>query len=334
MASSTESESHTETVDLSLPDSDLWVQLPRRFRTAYGAAGGHWPDDAILAYMFEDASELAADMSSFVPLSMTVAGQSKFSRPDSRELCPARSGETSVVAHSTQLGRRSHWPRSSRPRIPVRLPVCKTHCPGLSSTRGLVKCKAWPTRAARKLADSKLGLSRATIEKAKLHRSRAHLVEIFVEANTPLAWQAQLASSPKAAMAASLGSMHASTIRKRMREWRKLRVFSLGLSACPWPKHIGVVLDYLQNRVAETCGRSVPNAILEALSFMERKGGVAADQRLADLPILKINFVNQATHDLEIGAPPTKKAPLLPLMLVGALELLVTENLCRCLPGG
>ena len=142
MASSTESESHTETVDLSLPDSDLWVQLPRRFRTAYGAAGGPWPDDAILAYMFEDASELAADMSSFVPLSMTVAGQSKFSRPDSRELCPARSGETSVVAHSTQLGRRSHWPRSSRPRIPVRLPVCKTHCPGLSSTRGLVKVKS------------------------------------------------------------------------------------------------------------------------------------------------------------------------------------------------
>ena len=76
---------------------------------------------------------------------------------------------------------------------------------------------------------------------------------------------------------------------------------------------------------AEPCGRSVPNAILEALSFMERKGGVAADQRWADLPILK-NFVNQATHHLEIGAPPTKKAPLLPLMLVGALELLVTDK--------
>ena len=67
MASSTESESDTETVDLSLPGSDLWTQLPRRFRTAYGAAGGHLPDDDFLAYMFEDASELAAEMSSFVP---------------------------------------------------------------------------------------------------------------------------------------------------------------------------------------------------------------------------------------------------------------------------
>ena len=69
------------------------------------------------------------------------------------------------------------------------------------------------------------------------------------------------------------------------------------------------------------CGRSVTNAILEALCFMVRKFGFAADQRLADLPTLK-NFVNQATHDLEIGAQPTKKAPLLPLLLVGALELL------------
>ena len=69
------------------------------------------------------------------------------------------------------------------------------------------------------------------------------------------------------------------------------------------------------------CGRSVTNAILEALCFMVRKFGFAADQRLADLPTLR-NFVNQATHDLEIGAQPTKKAPLLPLLLVGALELL------------
>ena len=83
--------------------------------------------------------------------------------------------------------------------------------------------------------------------------------------------------------------------------------------------HVGVVLDYLQDRIAEPCGRTVPEAVLEALVFMEKKGGYDAGKRLADLPILK-NCVNQATRDLRGRRPPTKKAPLLPLMLVGALE--------------
>ena len=33
----------------------------------------------------------------------------------------------------------------------------------------------------------------------------------------------------------------------------------------------------------------------------------------------------KATHDLEIGAPPTRKAPLLPLVMVGSLELMVVD---------
>ena len=59
---------------------------------------------------------------------------------------------------------------------------------------------------------------------------------------------------------------------------------------------------------------------------MERTEGYGAGERPADLQLLK-NCVNQATHDLEIGATsPTKKAPLIPLMLVGALELLVVDE--------
>ena len=170
-----------------------------------------------------------------------------------------------------------------------------------------------------------LGLTCAAIERAELQRWRDQLVELLLEAKTPMAQQAQLASNPQATVSACLGSMRASTIRKRVREWRNLRAFSLGLDGCPWPKHVGVVLDYLQDRIAEPCGGTVPEEVLEALAFMEKKGGYDAGKRLVDLLMLK-NFVNQATCDLEVGALPTKKAPLLPLMLVGALELLVLDD--------
>ena len=191
----------------------------------------------------------------------------------------------------------------------------------------LCQRSTWSMRA-KKLADSKLGLTRATIEKAELQRWREQLVEILLESKTPLAQQARLASNPLATIAASSSSMRASTLRKRIREWRKLRAFSMGLDGSPWPRHVGVVLDYLQERIAEPhrSGRSVgPGAVLEALAFTEKKGGYGSGDRLADLQIVK-NCVNQATHDLEVGAPPTRKAPLLPLMLVGALGLLVVDN--------
>ena len=84
--------------------------------------------------MFEDASELAAEMSSFVPQHDRRRAIQIFLGLTVKSSAPARSGETSVVAYWTQLGRKSHWPRSSGRLIPVRLPVYKTHCPGLSSS--------------------------------------------------------------------------------------------------------------------------------------------------------------------------------------------------------
>ena len=63
---------------------------------------------------------------------------------------------------------------------------------------------------------------------------------------------------------------------------------------------------------------------MSAFAFMEKVGCVPAPERVSTSQILR-NFVNQATHDLEVGAPPTKKAPLLPLVMVGSLELMVVD---------
>ena len=68
------------------------------------------------------------------------------------------------------------------------------------------------------------------------------------------------------------------------------------------------MLDYLHERMEEPCARTVPEAVLGALAFMEKAGSVAETERLASAPVLR-NFVNQATQDLEVGAPPKKSAP-------------------------
>ena len=85
------------------------------------------------------------------------------------------------------------------------------------------------------------------------------------------------------------------------------------------------MLDYLQERAEEPCGRTIPEAMLATLVFFEKVGCVRSADRLRAAPILR-NMVNQATHDLEVGAPPTSKAPLLPVMLLGSLELPVIDE--------
>ena len=87
--------------------------------------------------------------------------------------------------------------------------------------------------------------SRADLEATELKRWRASLAELVIEADLPVSHHAQLTSNPEAIIAASLGSMRATTIRKRVREWRKVRNFSLQLCGHAWPTHVGVVLDYL-----------------------------------------------------------------------------------------
>ena len=137
--------------------------------------------------------------------------------------------------------------------------------------------------------------------------------------------QALLSSAPEAVIIAAVGCPRASTIRKRMREWRKICAYSMSVCGSPWPDHVGVLLDFILERVEEPCGHTVPESILATPAFMQKAGGVASGERLADNQALK-NVVNPATHDLRFVAPPTRKAPLVPIMLIGSLELLVADD--------
>ena len=58
---------------------------------------------------------------------------------------------------------------------------------------------------------------------------------------------------------------------------------------------------------------------------MEKASGVAVRDRVSGEQVLR-HFVDQSTMDLEGGAPPKRKSPLLPLKLLGALELLVVDS--------
>ena len=92
-----------------------------------------------------------------------------------------------------------------------------------------------------------------------LLRWRSELADLIAEAKLPLAMQARNCREPDKINSSALGGMRASTIKVRVREWRKLRAYSLGVAGIAWPPNLGIVLDYLQERVAEPCARTVPH---------------------------------------------------------------------------
>ena len=166
---------------------------------------------------------------------------------------------------------------------------------------------------------------RCDVEQQELVRWRGELVKIIQSAQLPICEQVCLSTRPEAAISAAVGAARASTIRSRVREWKRASNYVMAVSGCPWPKHVGFILDYLHERRLEPCARSVPSAILKSLAFMERVGGVPDTERFSAQAVVR-NTVNQFTMELETGAPPKRKAPMFLVAMISSLELAVSDR--------
>ena len=165
MASATESDSSQDEESLSSADADLWALLPRKFRADFGSEGGQLPDVGLLVFLFADRHDLCAVMTDYVPRDrkLRTTAVRAFTALQQRALPSAqrrnRRGRTDPAWQKVALARR--------------LAPADDSAGALDTVSWLFKHSgarrrqsAWPTRAAKKLADSKLGLTRAAIEKA------------------------------------------------------------------------------------------------------------------------------------------------------------------------
>ena len=251
--------------------AELWATLPRRFRAEYGSASGLVPSACVLAFLVDSADDMASLVAQYAP------GDAHLSNV-ARALWAQAQGEASAACKRRSLVD----PAWQRVLLARRLPQSETTVPGLCDTLSWLRSKSGACRRSGKLllrgpkqlSRVEDGQSREAVDKQRLLHWRRELAELVSEAGLPIAAQAQLASAPEEIIVASQGAMRASTIRKKVREWRKLRNFCLGACGCPWPSHVGVVLDYLRERVDEHCGRTVPEAVVSAFAFMEKVGCV------------------------------------------------------------
>ena len=254
-------------------------QLPRRFRAEFGASGGALPEPEVLAHLVTHQEEAIRLIKQYG--SQSTRAQAAFFLLWQRAQGPAARACKRRALIDPAWQRVLH----ARCRVPSPPPQ-ETTLSWLRRVSGA--CRRHPSRRSRftkKLANQ--DVSRQSIEEQELRRWRSELADLLRESKAPIFLQTQQTAKPDEILMACIGNARASTIRKRVREWKKLRAFALGACGQAWPTKIEIVLDYLHERVGEPCARSVPEAILASLVFMEKAGCVASADKLSILPILK-----------------------------------------------
>jgi hypothetical protein len=118
------------------------------------------------------------------------------------------------------------------------------------------------------------------------------------------------------------GKLRPKTIRLRLRTFLKFQCWLRLASGVNFPSSIVQVTDYVEERFAEPCPRTVPQSVLDSLAFMEDKGGVARQDRLSLDPSL-LNTIQCMTKDLEKYSTLTAKAPPHLIVTMISLELYV-----------
>ena len=241
----------------------------------------------------------------------------------------------------------SHEPASRRRRVLAKLPMEEFSVLGASSTAITEQMEPpsapeaipppragkhpgrWPTRMAKGLAEAQGPQAQQEIERKERERWLDVAVELAKQYDLPV-WRLAVGSmDPAGLVRRSAGGRRAKTLRKRIRDFLRLRDWLVASGFFTFPNGdlgIKAVLSYLV-RASEPCARSVPRNILMGLGFMEIFGGTSKADRVSLSPLL-LRVVEDIEVDIAQGRGRHHKVapPLLPSILVSMEKVVCDEG--------
>ena len=183
----------------------------------------------------------------------------------------------------------------------------------------------WPNRLKRDLALMDDPNARAVAEVRERTRWTVEAAAIVQEARLPLAKTAELTMDPAATLARIAQGRRARTLRKRVRDWEKVRRFLLGAYGHVWPVAIHELIDFVNALSAGDNPRSAISSFMGALTFFERGGGVRGPQAFAEDPLLKAAS-EEAMVAMTAGRErPRRQAPRIPFAIIRVWEAVVVD---------
>ncbi len=235
-------------------------------------------------------------------------------------------------AESAESARRPSWVVNARAIVARRQEQREAEAARLSEGgwKGKLKVRpAPPLKArygtrARRLAASGRPQARAEAEASERRRWVDEVVLELRSLNAP-GWK-RLSSSadPARLMRLQIGGRRAGTLRMRMREWKRYRVWLRNARRIDFPENVLDVIDYVVDRSEEPCTKSALLGFRAALRFIESVGGYG--DGFTDDPLFANCFAGlvAAAAGRRDGAG-TRQALPPTMAMMAMMEVLVTD---------
>ena len=154
------------------------------------------------------------------------------------------------------------------------------------------------------------------------------LSQVIIDADLPIVSLVTSLEDPKAAWVHLFAGRRGNTLKNRYKSWAPFAAWLELRRGRKFPRNVRDVIDYVQFRVDEGCGRTVPESLHIALLLLEQLGRVPEDSRISSDPLSR-GHVKAWTAELTSEAPPRKPAEMYTVAMLISLEILVCAEEAR-----
>ena len=184
--------------------------------------------------------------------------------------------------------------------------------------RRLMPKATWTTRLQR-LSSKVVGDNqREKIEQGERERWVKELHELLYEAGYLGKPDKEFEAMKYVATRYAMGR-RASTIRQHVRHARRIQEYMEGVYGVQWLRHPKDLMMYINARLEEPCGRSVPGSLFKALVFMENAAELPQEKRLSTSMALH-HYLMEIEKSNIWGPRARQKANRFPLEVLRAWE--------------
>eukprot|EP00435_Cladocopium_sp_Y103_P006564 s4728_g2.t1 len=151
------------------------------------------------------------------------------------------------------------------------------------------------------------------------------LANIIKRAGLPVVQLVSTLDDPETAWTHLFAARRANTLKNRFKSWRPFENWlELHRGRC-FPTSCKDIIDYMQFRVDEGCGKTVPESFSIALNLIEVLGRVPEDQQLSRDP-LWLGHIKSWGAELSADSPPRRPAEMYTVAMIISLELTVEDE--------
>ena len=151
------------------------------------------------------------------------------------------------------------------------------------------------------------------------------LSNVIKSAKLPVVHLVNTLDDPFTAWSHLFAARRANTLKNRYKAWRPFEAWLELHRSRTYPQSYKDVIDYMQCRVDDGCGKTIPESFHVALNLIEVLGRVPEDEQISK-DQLWLSHIKSWTAELSADHPPRRPAEMYTVAILLSLELTVEDE--------